>query len=101
VPIYRNGKIEDVYWTYSYSPVLDEAGNHAGILATCSETTDNVLTFKRLAEGENSLLFAMEAAGLGTWGYRIFGFFVFLFIASVVAVVLGVGMQIGAWAGVR
>lgn len=69
VPIYRNGKIEDVYWTYSYSPVLDEAGNHAGILATCSETTDNVLTFKRLAEGENSLLFAMEAAGLGTWDY--------------------------------
>lgn len=21
VPIYRNGKIEDVYWTFSYSPV--------------------------------------------------------------------------------
>jgi len=46
-------------------------------------------------------VFISWAAGLGTWGYRIFGFFVFLFIASVVAVVLGVGMQIGAWAGVR
>ena len=23
VPIYRNGRIEDVYWTFSYSPVID------------------------------------------------------------------------------
>jgi PAS domain S-box-containing protein len=70
VPIYRNGKVEDVYWTYSYSPVLDEEGNHAGILAICSETTENVLSFKRLAEGEDSLLFAIEAAELGTWDYN-------------------------------
>ena len=25
VPIYRNGHIEDVYWTFSYSPVFDES----------------------------------------------------------------------------
>src|ERR1700722_7413048 len=24
VPIYRNGKIEDVYWTFCYSPVMDK-----------------------------------------------------------------------------
>src|ERR1700731_596729 len=27
IPIYRNGNIEDVYWTFSYSPVFDESGN--------------------------------------------------------------------------
>jgi hypothetical protein len=47
VPIYRNGKIEDVYWTYSYSSVLDDEGNHGGILVTCMETTSLSLGNKR------------------------------------------------------
>src|SRR5450432_497498 len=50
IPIYRNGKIEDVYWTFSYSPVNDESGRVAGVLVTCSETTEKVNTVKRLAE---------------------------------------------------
>ena len=37
VPIYRNGKIEDVYWTFSYSPVIDESDKVAGILVTCTK----------------------------------------------------------------
>lgn len=24
IPIYRNGRIEDVYWTFSYSPIIDD-----------------------------------------------------------------------------
>ena len=50
IPIYRNGKIEDVYWTFSYSPVNDESGQVAGVLVTCSETTGKVNTFKSLEE---------------------------------------------------
>ncbi len=45
VPIYRNGKLEDVYWTYSYSPVRGLDGQVSGVLVTCTETTN-----KRLAE---------------------------------------------------
>lgn len=30
LPIYRNGKMEDVYWTFSYSPVNDESGQVGG-----------------------------------------------------------------------
>ncbi len=60
IPIYRNGKIEDVYWTFSYSPVKDESGNNAGIFVTCNETTKNIATLKKLEEAEsrfrNSLL---------------------------------------------
>ncbi len=48
VPIYRNGKIEDVYWTYSYSPVFGEAGNIAGVFVTCNETTAKVMSEKKL-----------------------------------------------------
>lgn len=47
IPIYRNGKMEDVYWTFSYSPVNDESGKPAGIFITCNETTQKVVTGKR------------------------------------------------------
>ena len=39
VPIYRNGRLDDVYWTFGYSPVLDEAGEVGGVLVVCQETT--------------------------------------------------------------
>ncbi len=55
IPIYRNGKMEDVYWTFSYSPVKDESGKSAGVFVTCSETTDKVIVQKRLEESERKL----------------------------------------------
>jgi signal transduction histidine kinase len=42
VPIFRNGKLEDVYWTYGYSPVRDSLGEICGTLVVCTETTDSV-----------------------------------------------------------
>lgn len=70
IPIYRNGKIEDVYWTFSYSPVNDESGRPAGVFVTCSETTEKVVVYNRLEESKNELEFAIDAAGLGTWDYN-------------------------------
>ncbi|HEY2650138.1 MAG TPA: PAS domain S-box protein, partial [Puia sp.] len=55
VPIYRNGKIEDVYWTYSYSPVNDESGKINGLLVTCVETTETVSNKKKSEESERRL----------------------------------------------
>lgn len=43
VPIYRNGKFEDVYWTYGYSPVRNSNGKICGTLVVCTETTEIVL----------------------------------------------------------
>ncbi len=71
VPIYRNGKIEDVYWTYSYSSVLDDEGRHGGILVTCSETTEKVNNLKQLEEHKDRLQFAIDATELGTWEYDL------------------------------
>ncbi|WP_254061639.1 hypothetical protein [Granulicella sp. L60] len=34
IPIYRDGKLEDVYWTYAYSPVRDSTGKICGTLVT-------------------------------------------------------------------
>jgi signal transduction histidine kinase/CheY-like chemotaxis protein len=47
VPIFRNGRIEEVYWTYGYSPVLDEVGAVAGTLVVCTETTSRVIADRR------------------------------------------------------
>jgi PAS domain S-box-containing protein len=60
VPIYRNGKIEDVYWTYSYSSVLDDDGNHNGILVTCMETTETVIAHKKIEESQQDLLLLFD-----------------------------------------
>ncbi|HYG01046.1 MAG TPA: PAS domain-containing protein, partial [Chryseosolibacter sp.] len=43
IPIYRNGKLEDVYWTFSYSAVIGESGKTEGVLVVCTETTKKVL----------------------------------------------------------
>ena len=48
VPINRNGKLEEVYWTYSYSPIRDNSGVPQGTLVVCSETTEQVLNERRL-----------------------------------------------------
>jgi PAS domain S-box-containing protein len=52
LPIFRNGQMEDVYWTFSYSPVIGEAGKAAGVFVTCVETTEKVYSAKKTAESE-------------------------------------------------
>jgi PAS domain S-box-containing protein len=52
LPVYRNGKLEDVYWTYSFSPVVDEGGKTAGVLVACNETTKQVVTRQKLSLSE-------------------------------------------------
>ena len=47
VPIFRNARIEDVYWTYGYSPVVGDDGTVAGTLVICSETTGRVVADRR------------------------------------------------------
>ncbi|MGC1242910.1 MAG: PAS domain S-box protein [Chryseosolibacter sp.] len=69
IPIFRNAAIEDVYWTFSYSPVKDESGMASGIFVTCIETTDKVVAKRQLEESKDLLHFAIEATELGTWDY--------------------------------
>jgi signal transduction histidine kinase len=70
IPIYRNGRMEDVYWTFSYGPVKDESGKIAGVLVTCTETTDKVNVLHKLQESNEQLAFAIEAAELGTFDFN-------------------------------
>ena len=51
VPIIRHGQLQDVYWTYSYSPIDEPVFPHGvgGVLVICNETTEQVLAEQRLA----------------------------------------------------
>jgi signal transduction histidine kinase/CheY-like chemotaxis protein len=65
VPITRHGRLEDVYWTYSYSPIDDESapGGIGGVLVVCTETTKHVLAERELSESMDR--FRELAAQLG------------------------------------
>ena len=67
LPIYRNGNLEDVYWTFSYSPVYGELGTPAGVFVTCTETTEKVRSLKEISRSKEDLEFALDAAELGAW----------------------------------
>ncbi len=67
IPIYRNNRLEDVYWTFGYSKVIDESGKPAGILVICNETTEKVKSYSEVESAKNELAFIIESAELGTW----------------------------------
>jgi len=48
VPILRNGRLEEVYWTYGYSPVWDDDGRIGGTLVVVQEQTARVLAGRRV-----------------------------------------------------
>jgi signal transduction histidine kinase len=61
VPIFRNDRLEECYWTYGYSPVIGDDGNVDGTLVVCTETTARVIAQRRL-ESARALLEATAAA---------------------------------------
>ncbi|WP_374950763.1 ATP-binding protein [Mucilaginibacter sp.] len=65
LPIFRNGKIEDVYWTFSYSPVIDETNTPAGVFVTCSETTEKVKLVSNLLLSEQRFHHLVSDATVG------------------------------------
>jgi PAS domain S-box-containing protein len=67
LPMDRHGFTEETYFTFSYSPILDEQGSVSGIFTAVSETTKRVLGERRLktlhdlGEGANRAKTAEEA----------------------------------------
>lgn len=66
VPFFRNGRIEDIYWTFSYSPVYDDRGRINGVFVTCTETTSKVLVFNQLHDSERRFQNLVADATVGT-----------------------------------
>lgn len=66
-PIFRNGKMEDTYWTSSYSPVNNESGKFEGVLVTMNEVTEKVEARKKMEDAEERTRLASEIAEIATW----------------------------------
>jgi len=64
VPIIRHGQLQDVYWTYSFGPIdeRDAPNGVGGVLVICTETTQQVLTERRLEAEANSFAQLFEQA---------------------------------------
>ncbi|PSB23098.1 hypothetical protein C7B76_01250 [filamentous cyanobacterium CCP2] len=57
----RSGYLEEVYYTYSHSPIVDEAGQVRGVLTVAAETTQRVMGERRIQEVANEREHVEEA----------------------------------------
>ncbi|MDP3689971.1 MAG: PAS domain-containing protein [Bradyrhizobium sp.] len=64
VPVTRYGKLEQVYWTYSYSPI-DEDGGIGGVLVVCQDVTRDVVAAAALREREAELARVQQLGRIG------------------------------------
>ncbi len=64
VPIQRNGRLEDVYWTYSYAGIDDSHAPNGvgGVLVLCNETTGQVLERQKTQSDLSRLALLFEQA---------------------------------------
>jgi hypothetical protein len=67
VPIFRNGQLENVYWTFSYSPVNDGSGHVAGVLVICRDTTETVIAGNSLRESERRFRKIADLSPIWIW----------------------------------
>ncbi|GEP95788.1 PAS domain-containing sensor histidine kinase [Chitinophaga cymbidii] len=65
IPIYRNNMLEDVYWTFSYSPLKEDDGTVSGILVICQETTEKVKAKLQLEEADKKFRHIIRQAPAG------------------------------------
>jgi PAS domain-containing protein len=61
VPINRHGGVQEVWWTYGYSPI-DLDGGVGGVLVVCTDVTQQHLTTEALRESTKRLARQFESA---------------------------------------
>src|ERR1700687_4343094 len=64
VPVTRHGRLEQVYWTYGYSPI-DEEDGIGGVLVVCRDVTQEYLAGAALRESEAELARVQQLGRLG------------------------------------
>ena len=55
VPIVRDGRLQDIRWTYSYSPIFGAGGDALGVLVVCQDITREVTAAQELRKSEEGM----------------------------------------------
>ncbi|WP_232298722.1 PAS domain-containing sensor histidine kinase [Granulicella tundricola] len=63
LPILRNGRMEDVYWSYSYNPIFLPDGSVGGVLNVSQDITQQVLVERHLRDSEARALRILQSIG--------------------------------------
>src|SRR5580698_8979456 len=69
VPVTRHGRLEQVYWTYGYSPI-DEDDGIGGFLVVCRDVTEHVFAEQALRQSEAEFRTLAEAVPHHVWTAR-------------------------------
>jgi hypothetical protein len=64
VPVTRHGRLEQVYWTYGFSPI-DEDNGVGGVLVVCRDVTKEYLAASMLREREAELARVQQVGRIG------------------------------------
>ena len=78
VPIEHHGVLQDVYWTYSYSPIFGDTGQTEGVLVTCQDVTQAFVSGQKLARSTQALTEVLDSITDGflvldrEWRYTYF-----------------------------
>jgi PAS domain S-box-containing protein len=64
IPVTRHGRLEQVWWTYGYSPI-DEADGVGGVLVVCRDVTKEHLAAEALREREAELARVQQIGRIG------------------------------------
>ncbi len=63
VPVIRDGRLQDVHWTYSYSPIYELDAEIAGVLIVCHDVNGQVLAMRSLREQEVQAEHILQSIG--------------------------------------
>ena len=64
VPVTRHGALQQVYWTYGFSPI-DEDDGIGGVLVVCRDVTEDFMAAKALREREAELARVQQVGRIG------------------------------------
>lgn len=72
LPIERDGRVEETYWNYSFSPIFGEDGAFLGVFNQGNETTGRIQTERALRLSEERLQLALGASNsIGIWDWDV------------------------------
>lgn len=75
VPVTRNGRQEEVWWTYGFSPIDDETqpGGIGGVLVVCNDVTEQHHAVEALRANDERLQLALAVGVVGSWDWHVRG----------------------------